>query len=267
VLSLIDNGELIKGLEIKRITSLHATQEDNYLIGGGVSSEGDLDIEDDVSYYVSIEKDSSQRKIFKVVTNPWVIPWYNVDADTYRKVRGEDLAVSAATNDKQIDFTKDADTKWIRLLMPRNKRKVEVEDLNRNFWVIGQCLSGITSYLFDRESPLSQFIKSALDELAKLWENILFLWAANMILSQDKTYNYIHKEIIMLSPTDYGFDMKYDNIQSIVAYNYSEIWDIDDSNQIWNDFVAQISQRLDFMINKYADSSLLIVPCIRGKNY
>jgi hypothetical protein len=27
--------------------------------------------------------------------------------------------------------------KWIRLIMPKNSRFVEVEDLNRNFWVIG----------------------------------------------------------------------------------------------------------------------------------
>jgi len=29
------------------------------------------------------------------------------------------------------------DSHWIRLLMPQYKRKVEVEDLDRNFWVIG----------------------------------------------------------------------------------------------------------------------------------
>ena len=30
--------------------------------------------------------------------------------------------------------------RWIRLIMPRNKRKVEIEDLDRNFWVIGQTI-------------------------------------------------------------------------------------------------------------------------------
>jgi hypothetical protein len=50
--------------------------------------------------------------------------------------------------------------------MPRYKRKVEVEDLNRNFWVIGQVLAGICADLFDDEGPIGGMIKGLLKEIA-----------------------------------------------------------------------------------------------------
>jgi hypothetical protein len=81
-----------------------------------------------------------EKYTFKVVKNPWVIPWYNIDGETYRRVRGEDKKLSALTDSSRLDFTRlknsNAD-RWIRLIMPQYKRRVEVEDLNRNFWVIG----------------------------------------------------------------------------------------------------------------------------------
>mgnify|MGYP004419405303 CR=1 FL=1 len=50
--------------------------------------------------------------------------------------------------------------------MPEYQRVVEVEDLNRNFWVIGQVLTGILSFLFDEESPLNGILNGILDEIA-----------------------------------------------------------------------------------------------------
>jgi hypothetical protein len=38
--------------------------------------------------------------------------------------------------------------------MPKYERKVMVEDLDRNFWVISQCVATISAYLFEENSPL-----------------------------------------------------------------------------------------------------------------
>ena len=38
----------------------------------------------------------------------------------------------------------------IRLLMPQYARRVEVEDLNKNFWVIGQVLDTMATALFGK---------------------------------------------------------------------------------------------------------------------
>jgi hypothetical protein len=35
-----------------------------------------------------------------------------------------------------IDTSEWSINQWIRLIMPKNTRRVEIEDLNRNFWVI-----------------------------------------------------------------------------------------------------------------------------------
>jgi len=83
-----------------------------------------------------------EKYTFKVVKNPWVIPWYNIDGETYRRVRGDDKKLSALTDLSKLDFTRlrkdpSSSNRWIRLIMPQYKRRVEVEDLNRNFWVIG----------------------------------------------------------------------------------------------------------------------------------
>jgi len=74
-----------------------------------------------------------------------------MDGNTYKLVRGLDLKKSIMSwgdNNQEelgkyfLDFTHKYNTdssyyNWARLLMPQSKRKVEIEDLNRNFWVMG----------------------------------------------------------------------------------------------------------------------------------
>jgi len=113
---------------------------------------------------------------------PWVKPQYNIDGETYKYVRGIDKIISVLANDAELQFTRSANKenenypKYLRLLMPKYLRYVEVEDLNRNFWVIGQTISAISAYLFSDDSPLKNGLKGALDEIAQLWENVFFLW-------------------------------------------------------------------------------------------
>ena len=75
---------------------------------------------------------------------PYVSPDTNDDGDTYEGVRGDDLSVSAAKNEGNLQYTKEkAEDDYLRLLMPKYTRRCEVEDLNRNFWVIGQALNSV----------------------------------------------------------------------------------------------------------------------------
>lgn len=86
----------------------------------------------------------------------WVKAWENADGDNYEDVRNGDEILQVLQSHKNMDFThtqtqNNVDIeKYLRLLMPKYIRRVEVEDLNRNFWVLGQTISAISSYLFDK---------------------------------------------------------------------------------------------------------------------
>jgi hypothetical protein len=49
--------------------------------------------------------------------------------------------------------------------MPKYPRRVEVEDLDRDFWVIGQTITGISAFLFDDKSPIVSLFNSIYNEL------------------------------------------------------------------------------------------------------
>ena len=68
--------------------------------------------------------------------------------------------------------------KYLRLLMPKYLRRVEVEDLNRNFWVISQVIGLISDYLLNPNSPLNTIINGILKEITQIWDNIYQIWKA-----------------------------------------------------------------------------------------
>lgn len=140
--------------------------------------------------------------------------------------------------------------RWIRLIMPRNKRKVEIEDLDRNFWVIGQTITAISVYLFDEGGPLNDAIRRLLKEIGQLWENMLYLWAAITLYAQKKYYDKTHVEVIMLSYNELGAALKYDNFDHLA----------DATEQA-------ISNYLNKYINMYPNYNLAILPIIRIGNY
>jgi hypothetical protein len=49
--------------------------------------------------------------------------------------------------------------------MPQNNKRVEVIDLDRNFWVISMVLSEICMYLFGEDSPYINLFKRTLNEI------------------------------------------------------------------------------------------------------
>lgn len=183
---------------------------------------------------------------FKVVSDPWVVPWYNVDGETYRYVRDGDKKVSVLSNDKRLDFTREkGEDKYIRLLMPQYKRKVEVEDLNRNFWVIAQVLTGICIDLFDPNGPIQKMLKGLLIEIAQIWENTTYLWAAFDLLNQRRYYNQTHCEVYYLSYNELFSHLKYDNF----------------------DNTRKIPETFSHLENMYPDYNLAIMPILREDNY
>ena len=73
-----------------------------------------------------------------------VIPITNADGQAFKTVRGEDFREVFSSTDIQ----KTNIINYIRLLMPKYTRRVQVEDINKNTWVIGNCISTIIETLF-----------------------------------------------------------------------------------------------------------------------
>lgn len=68
--------------------------------------------------------------------DPWVKPNENASGISYTATRGKDAIKEVLQNEANLQFTNEKEDLVVRLLMPKYSRRVEVEDLNRNFWVI-----------------------------------------------------------------------------------------------------------------------------------
>lgn len=131
----------------------------------------------------------------------WVKPWQNINGYDYAEVRGNDKSTEALNNPEFLQFTHRIFDKFIKLLMPEYKRVVQVEDLNRNFWVIGQILAAILEFLFNDDNPYKDVFDGILDEIAQLWENLLYLWIGFIAISQKKQVEDV-QFIVMRAPAD-----------------------------------------------------------------
>lgn len=195
----------------------------------------------------------------KTSVRPWVRPNYNVDGETYDKVRGIDKILKVLASHKEMQFTRTQNqteaesvvNKYIRLLMPKYLRRVEVEDLNRNFWVIGQVIAAISAYLFDEDSPIVKTFKNILNELIQLWENVLYLWATAMLLSQKPYYTKVHTEVVYVPNDSYRDYSKFDNFQNTKLTTLADIW----------------TKRLSYLKDSYPECHLCILPVVRDNNY
>lgn len=143
---------------------------------------------------------------------------------------------------------------WLRLLMPKYLRKVEVEDLNRNFWVLGQTMSALCSFLFGPEAPFAKLFENMASEITQLWENVLYLWLAYAMSTQKQEITDVHTEIIYLPNSVYEPYIKFDNFDK-------ETIVFDDS--FWEDVKA----KCNYIVTQHSDSHVVIVPKIRWKNF
>lgn len=202
-------------------------------------------------------------------TKPWVVPNINADGENYPTVRGTDKILSVLNNQDNLQFTHSQNSPWLRLIMPKYLRAVEVEDLNRNFWVIGQVLSAVCAYLFDDDAPFAEIFKNILSELVQLWENILYLWAAIALITEKKTITDIHVEIMPMNNSEWENYIKFDNFRNLCT-NASDPFDTEYKYEASGNAekqMSEVAQRMHYLIEQYTGSNLCIIPLIRSKNY
>ena len=181
------------------------------------------------------------------ITDELVIPWENWDGESFKDVMHSEFCVSL-NNSKKTQFTrmKEENDEWIRLLMPQNNKRVEVIDLDRNFWVISNVLGRICMYLFGDDSSLFNLFKDTLNEIIQLWENVLYLWISLAMYCNTASSN-IHIEFCTVPPSQQSHDRQYDyaeNADTLV--------------------VSNIKDKLQYLIDKYPKRILVVIPFIRS---
>lgn len=121
---------------------------------------------------------------------PWVKPETNIDDNTYSQVRGLDKILSVLDSNENLQFTSEQHDEdfIVRLIMPKYSRRVEIEDLNRNFWVISQALGSVIKLVVENDSPLILLMRDLIKETTEAWQNIYYLWAA-LAAIEDKLEN------------------------------------------------------------------------------
>lgn len=207
-----------------------------------------------VSAVDNIDDPKSGTSCYPVIA-PWVIPWYNINGKSYSTVRGTDKDIKALTNSLNLQFTQDdVDQEWIRLLMPENKRNVEVEDLNRNFWVIAQAITAISAYLFDEAGGMGKAFKDMTEAIIDMWENVDAMWAAIAALGSTPLITECKCMVIPFNVYDERPYVKYDN------------FDFTDPQNL-NTLRAACEDKLQWITHQYRDCHLVIIPEVRFNNY
>lgn len=203
---------------------------------------------------------------------PWVSPNINSDNKTYDETRGNDKILSVLNNNSNLQFTREAldgeyddsfessMARWTRLIMPEYLRSVEIEDLNRNFWVIGQTLSALCAFLFGPDAPFSGLYEKIFNELVQLWENVMYLWLYAAISSQPKEITDCHIEVIPIANDELQSYVKFDNFDRDTDKDYAI-----------NNFINQVYEasiaKSKYIINQYNNSNIIIFPKFRYDNY
>ena len=145
---------------------------------------------------------------------------------------------------------------FLRLIMPKYLRRVEVEDLDRNFWVIAQSLAILGAYMFDEDSPLNDIIKRLLDETAQLWENVLYLWVGMALATQQQLTDDIQTIFVPVPNSEIQNYLKYDNFEQTRV-----------QEQTAQKLLEAAQPRLQYLVEQYPNSNLVIIPEIRYGNY
>lgn len=225
-----------------------------------------------ITVYDIVNADAGYRFDFNEKTE-WVKPFYGLFETTgaalngsssgkpkvksYSEVRDYDKIRSVLADDHYLQFTRkyfdnsNNINRYIRLIMPMYKRVVEVEDLNRNFWVIGQTIGGICEYLFKPDNPLMKFLKYLIDEVTQLWENVLYLWVMAQYMNREIEDSIKVIQIPLTNGAQYDW-VKYD--------------DFNRTAPDWQD-KDEILRRTQYLIDTYYEQNLIIVPEIRQKGY
>lgn len=102
---------------------------------------------------------------------PWATPLLNKDGKTYSEVRGSDKIEAVLDSNSNLQFTCEQDDEdfIVRLIMPKYSRRVEIEDLNRNFWTIAQALTNLIKLVTETDSPMVLILRDLIKETTELW--------------------------------------------------------------------------------------------------
>lgn len=168
---------------------------------------------------------------------PYVIPDKNADNKTYEEVRGDDKIDAVLQNQDNLQFTREKPSEkksYVRLIMPKYSRRVEVEDLDRNFWVIGQALDQICDFLFNDQSPLNLILKNILNELLGIWQNIYLLWGKVNVV-EDETLNWLRNSGVS---NLFGSAVKSYLTKDICSPKF---WFDTNGNNLWEESVKEFS--------------------------
>lgn len=204
--------------------------------------------------------------------NQYVIPWWNADGKSYEEERGHDQLTNTIERPNKLQFTRNGEesqgdvNEWIRLLMPQYGRRVEIEDLDRNFWVISQVIAAISNYLFGDDCPIPKTLEGMTREINELWENVLYLWLGIAATSQEQN-NDVQVIVMPLPPRAEDHGRKFDMLDESELYSYKTteeglVITIPDEA----DFLADIYKRIGYLSELY-NKNLCVIPYIRLDNY
>lgn len=186
-------------------------------------------------------------------SDEWVLPWSNYNNKTFYEIERENtLAINGINKDSKLQFTRKKNSlssEWLRLLMPQNNRRVEIIDLNRNFWVIAQVLSIICDYLFNDNNSLNTMLEGIVKEVTEQWENVLYLWAMLAIYS-----NANSSEIITMS-------------LPIPNNKYEHQRNFDEKSLQTTLSMSEIKERFQYLIDQYPQKNLVVLPYETRNNY
>lgn len=231
-----------------------------------------LEIEDDKNITITTLKEADAGNNFNPNSSDldkWVIPWWNIDKKNYDQVRWTDQITDILLKGNKLQYTNNH-SKWITLLMPQYGRRVEIEDLDRNFWIIAEVIDGISSWIFDT-SPIPEIIKKLIDEVTQLWENLIYLWAQIALMNQKKDDTVRVISFIQTSNTVSRFNpTRYGSIPTVLATYENNQFSIkragdggSTSSIIGYNPVAQYYQ----YEKQYSESTLCFIPLTRVNVY
>ena len=113
---------------------------------------------------------------FKTIEDE-TVEFYSVDLSIGKTYKNYSIILAALTN----------------LIMPQYKRRVEIEDLNRNFWVISQNLTMLNKFMIGLQDGIGAIFKDILSEIIGLWDNIYSIWKSIFYL--DGKINNFDREL------------------------------------------------------------------------
>ncbi|MGN1363402.1 MAG: hypothetical protein ACI4VU_06845 [Methanobrevibacter sp.] len=216
---------------------------------------------------------------YSFTKNPYVNPNVNKKEENYNDVRGNDKIVAVLKNKEHLDYTigndeikqiaDDIKEYMTRLLMPQYQRRVEVEDLNRDFWVIGQNLTALNEVILRIGN---EFLNLLIAELCGLWDNIYRLWQALFYIEDSIEKMASGEKIRIMMEYGYGELEDKKNQPGIIftknnAYKYGILpyiskKKIDDNTYTafvqYNKRLWNLPQDNIDLLNEYTDNSSLI---------